>query len=86
MGGLLGLGLGGRGARGRRAARASPGHRLHPIFDDCILGEPTLDARWVYSTDACERVLRAHGWEPEEARKRVARMATVVSEGWPDFL
>ena len=60
--------------------------RLHPAFDSCILGELTLDARWVYSTDRMEAVLRAQGWEPEEARVRVARMTTVVSPGWPDFL
>ena len=62
--------------------------RLHPVFDDCLLGALTLtlDARWCYSTRRMEGVLCARGWEPEDARQRVARMATVVSEGWPDFL
>ena len=61
--------------------------RLHPMFDDCLLGELTLDARWVYSTDACESALVRMGWEPEDARKRVAAMSTVVGiPGWPDFL
>ena len=60
--------------------------RLHPAFDSCILGELTLDSRWCYSTRRMEGVLCARGWDPEDARQRVARMATVVTEGWPDFL
>ena len=60
--------------------------RLHPVFDSCILGELTLDARWCYSTRRMERVLCGRGWDPEDARQRVAAMATVLTEGWPDFL
>ena len=64
--------------------------RLHPIFDDCLLGERctelTLDARWVYSTRRMKGVLCARGWAPEDARQRVATMSTVLTPGWPDFL
>ena len=60
--------------------------RLHPIFDDCLLGELTLDSRWCYSTRRMEGVLCARGWEPEDARQRVTSMSTVLTPGWPDFL
>ena len=33
-----------------------------------------------------ERVLCQRGWEPKDARVSVARMATILTPGWPDFL
>ena len=59
---------------------------LAPAFDGCLLPELSLDGRLVYSTDACEGVLCARGWDPEEARLRVARLGRVTRAGWPDFL
>ena len=38
------------------------------------------------ATRRMEGVLVRGGWDPEDARQRVARMATVLTPGWPDFL
>ena len=61
---------------------------LHPLFDSCVLSEPILGGgRFTYSTDAMERTpVHVSGWDPEEARQFVARMSTILTHGWPDFL
>ena len=62
------------------------GTALSPAFDGCVLAELSLDGRLVYSTDSMEDVLYVRGWDPEDARLRVARLSPITRAGWPDFL
>ena len=58
---------------------------LHSTFDGCIAG--SYCGRVVYSTDAMEALLCRRGWDPEDARRWVARTATADLGPWaPDFL
>ena len=59
--------------------------RLDEMFDGCIL--EVTSGRIVYSTQRIEHLLCKRGWDPEDARRWVAHIATSDTSAWsPDYL
>ena len=58
--------------------------RMHPLFDPTVLGATPFGQRLGYFTGTCERCFPVRGGcKPEDARVRVARMATATGHRAP---